>query len=82
MRGPESGWIVRFGEAKVKEEIILVHQRKKKLQHPVPFFTPEKMAVSRPALPRIPPQTHHKNTTSYTRFSQKTPAKTALHHSK
>jgi hypothetical protein len=54
----------------------------KKLQHPVLFFAPEKMAVSRPALPHIPPQTHHKKTTSYTRFSQKTPAKTALHHSK
>jgi hypothetical protein len=43
----------------------------KKLQHPVPFFAPEKMAVSRPALPRIPTQTHHKNITSYTVFLKK-----------
>jgi hypothetical protein len=49
---------------------------KNKLQKPVLFFFQQKHAASRPRLPRIPPQTHHKNTTSKTPFSQKTPVKT------
>jgi hypothetical protein len=33
-----------------------------------------------PRLPRIPPQIHHKNTTSNHRISAKPPAKTPFHH--
>jgi hypothetical protein len=46
------------------------------------FFDPEKATVNVPALPRISPSTHHKNTTSNTTFSQKPPAKTPLHHTR
>jgi hypothetical protein len=36
------------------------------------FFRAEKLADNKPSSPRIPPQIDHKNTTSYTTFSQKT----------
>jgi hypothetical protein len=49
---------------------------KNKLQKPVLFFFAQKHAASRPRLPRIPPQIHHKNTTAKPPFSQKTPVKT------
>jgi hypothetical protein len=42
---------------------------KNKLQKPVLFFFPQKHAAFGPRLPRIPPQTHHKNTTSKPPFS-------------
>jgi hypothetical protein len=53
---------------------------KNKLQNPVLFFSLEKVTVTSPRLPRIPPQTHHKNTTLKTRISAKNPAKSPLHH--
>jgi hypothetical protein len=44
------------------------------------IFGCRKVTVNSPALPRISPRTHHKNTTPITTFSQKTPAKTPVHH--
>jgi hypothetical protein len=42
---------------------------------PVPFFEARKVAAGWPALPRIPPQIHHQNTTFYHPFSSKIPVK-------
>jgi hypothetical protein len=43
-------------------------------------FVLEKASVNSPHLPRNSPQTHHRNTTSGTTLSAKTPAKTPIHH--
>jgi hypothetical protein len=41
-------------------------------------FRSGKVTINVPALPRISPQIHHKNTTLITTFSAKPPAKTPL----
>jgi hypothetical protein len=46
------------------------------------IFRPRKVTVNVPAFTTNSPQTHHKNTTPNTTFSQKTPAKTPIHHAK
>jgi hypothetical protein len=59
---------------------LFITLSKNKLQNPVLFFDRKKVTVTAPRLPRIPPQTNHKNTTPKNRNYRKTPAKTPLHH--
>jgi hypothetical protein len=49
---------------------------------PVPFFEARKVAAGWPALPRIPPQIHHQNTTFYPHFPPKPLQNTINSHSK
>jgi hypothetical protein len=57
-----------------------ITQAENKVGKPVLFFRPQKVSVNSPRLPHIPPQNHHKNTTSAHPFLPKTPAKTPFHH--
>src|ERR1700722_1325966 len=59
-----------------------VHDSKNKVQEPVLFFKPRKVTVSRPHLPRNPPQLHHNLPPRCTTKSTKTPVKQPLHHSR
>jgi len=55
--------------------------KKNKVENSVLFFDGQNVSVNSPRLPHISPQLHHKNTTTKRGFSQKTPAKTPIHHS-
>jgi hypothetical protein len=61
---------------------VQIGPSKNKVEKGVLFFGRRKVSDNLPRLPRIPPQNHHKNTTSAHLFSSKTPAKTPIHHSK
>jgi ABC-type phosphonate transport system ATPase subunit len=61
------------------ERAGFVRTVKKIVPEPVLFIVGEKASGNSPRLPHIPPQLHHKNTTLCTRFSLKSPAKTAFH---